>query len=169
MLFLLQLAPVSPKLTVAFADTGECYNSETRDTTPTKLDVGGSFILSCVVPRQPTPELNWFLDNVAVTSGLLLVDRTDLNYTTLELSADDVTKEDAGRYSCVASYLDAIVTVCDVEVTVAGSKTNGEIPRDVSCKVSWNVGELIVIISLSLSVGKANRCSHVTHTGIYLI
>ncbi|KAK2183177.1 hypothetical protein NP493_321g03011 [Ridgeia piscesae] len=106
-------------------DTGECYNSETRDTTPTKLDVGGSFILSCVVPRQPTPELNWFLDNVAVTSGLLLVDRTDLNYTTLELSADDVTKEDAGRYSCVASYLDAIVTVCDVEVTVAGSKTNG--------------------------------------------
>ena len=115
------------KLMVAFADTGKCINSETGENTVSKLDVGGSFNLSCIVPRQPAPEVNWLHDNVAVTSGLLLVDRTDLNYTTLELSADDVTKEDAGRYSCVASYLDATVTVCDVEVTVAEKKTNGEI------------------------------------------
>ena len=82
------------------------------------MEPGSTFNLSCVVPRLPTPELTWVRDNVTMTTELLLVESNDIDYSRLDLSVADFAEEDAGLYQCVASYLDATVNVCDVQVSV---------------------------------------------------
>ncbi len=85
---------------------------------------GSSFNLVCVVPRIPTPEVTWERDNVTLTTEFLLTEGSSVVSSTLELSMDEFNEDDSGTYRCVASYLDAEVAVCEVQLSAEG---NGEI------------------------------------------
>ena len=116
----------SIKLKLKFADTGVCVASEGQESSATAVEPGNTFNLSCIVPRLPTPELTWVRDNVTMTTEILLVESSDIDYSRLDLSVTDFAEEDAGLYRCVASYLDASVDVCDVVVSSVDTKRNGE-------------------------------------------